>query len=227
MYCNRPENELSAGAGTNAHDGRGFRRPARSCTLDILAPEAMFTDPLSPVLIELSAVFDFVPSVSNSRSYYAQEAQDRRRQDGRVRRLRWLQLRTVVSRPKTGGHGARQQSRLARGELEVRGRARDFCFFSRARVFFGLPEDPFAILVVLDEPHWGCALRVWLWLCVHARSCGGRSWAAAAGMCMTAGALRRQHGDRLRLGAEVGGRLLFIPSAPRLSNPPMSLLRCT
>ena len=149
------------------------------------------------------------------------------RQDGRVRRLRWLQLRTVVSPPKTGGHGARQQSRLARGELEVRGRARDFCFFSRARFFFGLPEDPFAILVVLDEPHWGCALRVWLWLCVHARSCGGRSWAAAAGMCMTAGALRRQHGDRLRLGAEVGGRLLFIPSAPRLSNPPMSLLRCT
>ena len=162
-----PENELSAGAGTNAHDGRGFRRPARSCTLDILAPEAMFTDPLSPVLIELSAVFDFVPSVSNSRSYYAQG------------------------------------------------------------VFFGLPEDPFAILVVLDEPHWGCAPRVWLWLCVHARSCGGCSWAAAAGLCMTAGALRRRHGDRLRLGAEVGGRLLFIPSAPRLSNPPMSLLRCT
>ena len=149
------------------------------------------------------------------------------RQDGRVRRLRWLQLRTVVSPPKTGGHGARQQSRLARGELEVRGRVRDFCFFSRARFFFGLPEDPFAILVVLDEPHWGCALRVWLWLCVHARSCGGCSWAAAAGLCMTAGALRRRHGDRLRLGAEVGGRLSFIPSAPRLSNPPMSLLRCT
>ena len=33
--------------------------------------------------------------------------------------------------------------------------------------------------------------------------------------------------DRLRLGAEVGGRLLFVPSARRLSNPPMSLLRCT
>ena len=68
----------------------------------------------------------------------------------------------MVSLPKTGGHGARQQSRLARGELEVRGRARDFCFFSRARVFFGLPEDPFANLVVLDELHWGCALRVCL-----------------------------------------------------------------
>ena len=105
----------------------------------------------------------------------------------------------------------------------------DFCFFSRARVFFGLPEDPFAILVVLDEPHWGCALRFcfWLRLCVCARSCSGHSWTAVAGMCMMAGALRRRHGDRLRLGAEVGGRLLFIPSAPRLSNPPMSLLRCT
>ena len=95
--------------------------------------------------------------------------------------------------------------------------------------FFGLPEDPFAIMVVFDEPHWGCDLRVCLCLCLceHAISCGGHSWAAAAGLCMTAGALRRRHGDRLRLGAEVGGRLLFIPSAPRLSNPPMSLLRCT
>ena len=70
-----PENELSAGAGTIAHDGRGLRRPARSCKLDILAPEAMLTDPLSPMSIEFSAVFDFVPSVSISRSYYVQEAQ--------------------------------------------------------------------------------------------------------------------------------------------------------
>ena len=38
----------------------------------------MLTDPLSPVSIELSAVFDFVPSVSISRSYYVQAAQDRR-----------------------------------------------------------------------------------------------------------------------------------------------------
>ena len=68
----------------------------------------------------------------------------------------------MVSPPKSGGHGACRQSRLARGELEVRGRVRDFCFFSRARVFFGLPEDPFANLVVLDELHWGCALRVCL-----------------------------------------------------------------
>ena len=139
------------------------------------------------MLIELSAVFDFVPSVSISRSCYAQEAQDRRRQDGRVRRLRWLQLRTVVSPPKTGGHGARQQSRLARGELEVRGRARDFCFFSRARVFFGLPEDPFAILVVLDEPHWGCALRaVAMCACEILRWAlvGGCGWLVHDGGCI-------------------------------------------
>ena len=50
----------------------------------------------------------------------------------------------------------------------MRGRARDFLLFSRARVFLGLPEDPFAIMVVLDEPHRGCDLRVCLCLCEHA-----------------------------------------------------------
>ena len=101
----------------------------------------------------------------------------------------------MVSPPKTsGGHGARRQIRLARGELEVRGRARDFCFFSRARVFFGLPEDPFAILVVLDEPHWGCALRFWLseavcaceilrWVLV-----GGCGWRVHDGGCIATAA---------------------------------------
>ena len=33
-------------------------------------------------------------------------------------------------------------------------------------------------------------------------------------LCMTAGALRRRHGDRLRLGAEVGGRLLCCTFSP-------------
>ena len=66
------------------------------------------------------------------------------RPDCGLRRLRWLQLLAywaVVSFPKSGGHGASQQSRSARGDLGVRGRARDFCFFP-VRGFFWFARGP-------------------------------------------------------------------------------------
>ena len=66
------------------------------------------------------------------------------RPDCGLRRLRWLQLLAywaVVSFPKSGGHGTRQQSRSARGDLGVRGRARDFCFFP-VRGFFWFARGP-------------------------------------------------------------------------------------